>query len=795
MAVHASHAALPYPIKNARFSMLVPFLDADGDPTDPTTPDTEVSQDNGAFADAAEEVTTASGANGMGLITFTGAETNNSTVGVAFKAASGPKNTLATLYPRNLAIVGSGTLSAGSAGGGTLGTLLAYDVTGCFIRTMGGTGGGGTGGANNQARRIITYNTSSGAFTVSPNWETTPDATTTYDVLLPDGLTLGMLKTLNPATAGRALVVDSAGLADANTVKVGPTGSGAAQTARDLGASVLLSAGTGAGQLDFTSGVVKANVTQFGGTNGTNSGGRPEVNVSHWSGTVLAAADTAGYPKVTVKGGTGTGEISLSSGVVSADAVKVNGNASNAATLGLWLTGIAATGFDASDIGSSYGYFFSLNSVRALAADSGTTTTLVDAALTESATDYWKGAQVVFLSGSIAGQSRLVTGFNPATDTLTFSPATTAAVGTNIYLLISAGGRVDAVALSGDSVAADNAESFFDGTGYAGTNNVIPTVTAVGTLTTYAGNTPQTGDAYGRLGAPAGASVSADVAAVKTDTGNLVTRITSSLFSGITSLAQWLGLLAGKQTGNSTARTEIRATGAGSGTFDETTDSLEAVRDRGDLSWVTGTAAPTAAVVAAAVWDLSTTGHTTSGTFGAAVNAAGSAGDPWSTLLPGSYGAGTAGKIIGDNLNATVSSRSSHTAADVWAVGTRLLTAGTNIVLAKGTGVTGFNDLDASGVRTAVGLASANLDAQLAGVPAAVWAAGTRTITGGTVTAITGLTIGNVENAAGRFLGMIELNAGLYRYTVAALANAPAGGGGGGGVQKFITTENKEVRS
>lgn len=33
------------------------------------------------------------------------------------------------------------------------------------------------------------------------------------------------------------------------------------------------------------------------------------------------------------------------------------------------------------------------------------------------------------------------------------------------------------VEISGDSDAADNAEAFFDGTGYAGTNNVIPTVT------------------------------------------------------------------------------------------------------------------------------------------------------------------------------------------------------------------------------------------------------------------------------------------------------------------------------
>lgn len=59
----------------------------------------------------------------------------------------------------------------------------------------------------------------------------------------------------------------------------------------------------------------------------------------------------------------------------------------------------------------------------------------------------------------------------------------------------------------------------------------------------------------------------------------LLSRITSDLFSGITSLAEWLGLLAGKQTGDSTARTEVRATGAGSGTYDETTDSQEAIRD------------------------------------------------------------------------------------------------------------------------------------------------------------------------------------------------------------------------
>lgn len=47
------------------------------------------------------------------------------------------------------------------------------------------------------------------------------------------------------------------------------------------------------------------------------------------------------------------------------------------------------------------------------------------------------------------------------------------------------GGRIDANmgAISSDATAADNAEAFFDGTGYAGTNNVIPLVTTTTTAT------------------------------------------------------------------------------------------------------------------------------------------------------------------------------------------------------------------------------------------------------------------------------------------------------------------------
>lgn len=39
-----------------------------------------------------------------------------------------------------------------------------------------------------------------------------------------------------------------------------------------------------------------------------------DVNVVSWAGTTVATPDTAGYPKVTLKTGTGTGEVSLTSG-------------------------------------------------------------------------------------------------------------------------------------------------------------------------------------------------------------------------------------------------------------------------------------------------------------------------------------------------------------------------------------------------------------------------------------------------------------------------------------------------
>ena len=88
-----------------------------------------------------------------------------------------------------------------------------------------------------------------------------------------------------------------------------------------------------------------------------------------------------------------------------------------------------------------------------------------------------------------------------------------------------------------------------------------------------------------------------------------------------------------------------------------------------------GGSGPTAAAIADAVWDEPMADHLTGGSTGASLNGAGAAGDPWTASLPGAYGAGTAGKIIGDNLNATVSSRATQSSVD---------TVGTNVTGIKG---------------------------------------------------------------------------------------------------------------
>jgi len=249
-------------------------------------------------------------------------------------------------------------------------------------------------------------------------------------------------------------------------------------------------------------------------------------------------------------------------------------------------------------------------------------------------------------------------------------------------------------------------------------------------VNTLTGHTAQTGDNFVRLGAPAGASVSADILVVDNLVDDLESRLgtPSNLGSGATVAANLVDIEG--QTD------DIGAAGAGltaipwnaawdaevqsevddalvarfldklilaSGTADSgnTLTMVDAARTEGDADYWKGrlivftsgviagqcaiitdfnattdtfTFAPALTQAVAtqtyvilpgiSVWDDTLAEHLAAGSTGNALNAAGSAGDPWATAIPGAYGAGTAGKIVGDNVNATISSRASQTSLD-----------------------------------------------------------------------------------------------------------------------------------
>jgi hypothetical protein len=176
------------------------------------------------------------------------------------------------------------------------------------------------------------------------------------------------------------------------------------------------------------------------------------------------------------------------------------------------------------------------------------------------------------------------------------------------------------------------------------------TVTAATNITSTGGTTvPQTGDSFARLGAPVGASISADVAAVKTQTGAIETD-TQDIQTRLPA-----ALVSGRMSSDAVA---ISGSTAAADAVEANIANLDvAVSSR--LAAAGYTAPPTVAAMADGVWDEQLAGHAAVGSAGAALTAAGSAGDPWSTVLPSAYGPSTAGFIIGNNIDVPVSTRPS----------------------------------------------------------------------------------------------------------------------------------------
>lgn len=254
-----------------------------------------------------------------------------------------------------------------------------------------------------------------------------------------------------------------------------------------------------------------ANVSQFGGTAGTFSSGRPEVNTTHLAGTSQTARDIGA--SVLLSSGTGTGQISLSSGTVTVG--------TNSDKTGYSLTNLTVTagttlgaGTHTAQTGDAYAYLgTNLGSLGANATEAGGDGDHLTTLATASALSTVSSNVTTALNriGAFTGSGvNTILGFFKAL------------LGTTGSVPSDVGGTYDNLTDSleairnhvGDGTNLTEAGGTGDHlTALATAANLATVDTVVDAILVDTGTTlPAT------LGTPAGASVSADIAAVKVDT-------------------------------------------------------------------------------------------------------------------------------------------------------------------------------------------------------------------------------------------------------------------------------------
>lgn len=166
--------------------------------------------------------------------------------------------------------------------------------------------------------------------------------------------------------------------------------------------------------------IFQTDVTQFGGTSGTFSGGRPEVNASHWGGTAVGSANVLIDGAVTAA--------KIAPGAIDADALAADAVAAIAdAVLDEALAGHAAAGTFGevlNDLRASY--------LRGLTTSGSTTTAIllnamtgINSAAPSGVDDFYKGAVVIVKDGALAGQRTYCYGSLASPPTLKVLPMTT----------------------------------------------------------------------------------------------------------------------------------------------------------------------------------------------------------------------------------------------------------------------------------------------------------------------------------------------------------------------------------
>ncbi len=393
-------------------------------------------------------------------------------------------------------------------------------------------------------------------------------------------------------------------------------------------------------------------------------------------------------------------------------------------------------------------------------AQSITSTTIQLRAAAPFANDELIGATVVILTASTgAGQSRRITDYDGVTDTATVATWTVTPTGTITYAIYAtasegsgSGEVLDAAAVRAAlGLASANLDTQLTGissvataadTKAANIQSRIPTALVSGRIDASVGAMAADTVTSSALATSAvteiqtGLSTSTALATAQTGITSIQSRIPNTLINGridasvgameanvLTAAATAADFSTEINTGMATAASITTLTAF----VDTEVAAIKAVTDKLDTALVldgsvyqftanavelapTGGSAPTAAAIADAVWDELLSGHAISGSAGARLSATSTAPDPWATTLPGAYGAGTAGKILGDNLNATVSSRATQTSVDTNA--TTVGTVNTNVAAIK----TKTDFLPSAAAGANGGLPTVNASNQIAGI-------------------------------------------------------------------------------
>jgi hypothetical protein len=124
-----------------------------------------------------------------------------------------------------------------------------------------------------------------------------------------------------------------------------------------------------------------------------NEAGDIDVDVTSWNGTAVATPDTAGYPKITIKSGTGTGEVSLTSGIAAVNPTQINGSATAASRLALSAARILTGSVDTT-------------------AFTPTNAAFETSSITEATADHYKDRIVIWVTGALADQQQGVTAYS-----------------------------------------------------------------------------------------------------------------------------------------------------------------------------------------------------------------------------------------------------------------------------------------------------------------------------------------------------------------------------------------------